>query len=161
MKRKRPTMTVAVLSLFLIFAVLAGAQQAATKCPCNDIDPKAPEYRIGLASHSAKKGCELYLFISVDATHFVREDMVALAHQLNRDFCYEKRVSAIILDDYAAARSPFRNIKFYLEAERGIYKLNRESGEQYIKFSTARDKPKDEVVIDLSTSSKTNTNPHP
>lgn len=73
----------------LRLAILAAAQRPAMKCPSNLIDPKAPEYRIGLAGHGTKKfEGDLYLFIRIDPSHFVREDMLALAERLNKGFCY-------------------------------------------------------------------------
>jgi hypothetical protein len=131
------------------FAVMVAAQQPAMKCP-DLTDRKGPEYRIGLAGHGTKKfEGDLYLFISIDPSHFVREDMLALAERLNKDFCYERRLTAVILDDYYAARHPMRNTKEYRDAERGKYYLNRNSGENYIKFSPERGKPWNEVAIDL------------
>jgi len=144
------TLTLCILG----FAVLAGAQERAVKCLPNSTAQKAPEYRIGVAGHSIKEACELYIFISVDPGHFVREDMLALANRLNQDFCYEKRLTAVIVDDDYAARHPMRNTKVYRDAERGRYHLNRDSREQYIKFSTARGKPWNEVVIDLNAETK-------
>jgi len=149
MARRRYKVIIALSTLG--FAVLAGAQQPAMKCPPDSTPPTAPEYRIGLAGHGTKKfECELFLFISIDPSHFAREDMLALADRLNKDFCYERQLTAIILDDYYAARHPLRNTKKYWAAERGKYHLDRDRREEYIKFSTARGKPWDEVVIDLN-----------
>jgi len=145
-----------IVSLFFVagLAAYGVAQQRAGKCPPDVVDLKAPAYRIGLAAHGTKKNCELFLYISVEPHHFFREDMLALAERLNNDFCYERQLTVIFLDDYYAARHPIRNTKTYWDAERGIYHLDRNTGRAYIKFSTSRDKPKDEVVIELDSRGK-------
>lgn len=149
MKRTYRVTTIGLLSVLLALSVLASAQQPTVNCPSDDVNPKAPKYRIGFAGHARGKDCELLLYISIDPGRFSREDMVALADRLNKDFCYEKRLTAIILDDYDAAKHPLRNKKAYWDAERGSYHLDRERYRQYIKFSTARGKPADEVVVNL------------
>jgi hypothetical protein len=154
MRQQRTKIGTGLLLLFAGLAAFTGAQQRPVKCPSEDVKPTAPGYRIGLAAHSKKNGCELYLYISVDPSHFVREDMLALAERLNQDFCYEKQLTAILLDDYYAARHPLRNTKAYWDAERGTYYFDRKTGRQFIKFSTSRDKRKDEVEIDLNFKAK-------
>lgn len=143
-----PVIWFVLLMLFALSLVSRGQQPM--KCPVDDADSKEPAYKIGLAAHSTKSDGHLYLYISVDPTHFTRKDMQALAQRLNRDFCFEKKLTAILLDDYYAARHPLRNTKSYWDAERGIYHFDRNKGRGYIKFSTARGKRKDEIVIDLN-----------
>lgn len=154
MRQHFARITITGLILFNGLTTNTGAQQQGVKCPSDDVDSKAPAYRIGLAAHATKGSRELYLYVSVDASHFVRQDMLLLAQRLNDDFCYEKRLIVVLLDDYQAARHPLRNSKAYWNAERGIYHLNRNTGRQYIKFSTSREKPKDEVVIELKSAVK-------
>ena len=144
---------IVLLSIFLGLAI-AVAQEPTLKCPSYDIDPTAPKYQIGRAAHAKTESCALYIYISIDATHFVRDDMVKLAKRLNQDFCFEKKLTAIILDDSYAARHPLRNTKSYWDAERGSYHLDRLGGEENIKFSTSRGKPSDEITIDLRPGNK-------
>jgi len=154
MRQQCNKVRVGLLLLFAVLAAFTAAQQGPVKCPSEDVKPTGSAYRIGLAAHSKKNSCELYLYISVDPSRFVREDMLALAERLNHDFCYENQLIVILLDDYYAARHPLRNTKAYWDAERGTYYLDRKTGRQFIKFSTSRDKPKDEVEIDLSFKAK-------
>src|SRR5438132_794320 len=112
-----------VLLMLTALSVFTGGQQQPMRCPVDDVDSKEPAYRIGLAGHATKANGDFYLYISLQPEHFVRKDMLALAQRLNRDFCFEKKITAILLDDYHAARHPLRSSKAYWDAERGIYHL--------------------------------------
>jgi hypothetical protein len=123
------------------------------KCEATSREPDAPEYLVGQVRHTgADKPSEIYLLISVESDQFKKEQMIALARQLKRDFCKEARFSAIIFDDYNAARHvTYLSVTKDMEkAQRGLYHIDRAKNEEYVQFSTARSKPMNEVKIDLT-----------
>src|ERR1044072_5553214 len=63
-----------------------------------------PKYRVGFKDRI--EDGQLLVQISIDPQHFNREDMMALARQLNRDLSREQIVVVVISDEYQAAKSP-------------------------------------------------------
>lgn len=112
------------------------------------------KYRIGSKYRPETAPSMLIVHISIDPKYFNREDMIALARQLNKDFSREKQLTAAICDEYKTAKS--RGIIYDLlrreppTALRGFYEIDRTTGKEGISFSTERGKPLDEVDIDLS-----------
>lgn len=102
--------------------------------------PQAPEYKIGRNLHWQKEPTRFLALISIPPQFFTRTHMIALGKQLNLDFCDEKRIRAIIVDDHRAATiwEPIHLAPFYGPAERGEYYLDRATGEEYLEFSTKR-----------------------
>jgi hypothetical protein len=94
------------------------------------------------------------LYISIDPKHFVSEDMKALANDLRNSLPSEQRFGVIILDDADALvnTSPVHRTSEYLLARRGYFFRDRNTGEEYIQFSTERKKPWDEVLLCFGTS---------
>ena len=95
-----------LIGLLLLIGVytptLALAQQSKASCPPKGVvrNPTAPLYKIGRVGYSAPNHPrEVFIFISIEPKYFVRDDMIALARELNRAYCWEQRVSVIILDD--------------------------------------------------------------
>ncbi|MEA2203720.1 MAG: hypothetical protein QOE77_496 [Blastocatellia bacterium] len=92
--------------------------------------------------------------ISVEAKHFNRDEMIALARRLNKDFRREKLVSVVICDEYKTAKD--HDIVYDLLRRepppglRGFYEIDRVSGKEGISFSTERGKPTGETYIDLT-----------
>lgn len=114
----------------------------------------APKYRIGYQERTKGKPSILVLYISIKPKHFNRDDMIALAKRLNKDFRRELQLNVVICDEYETAKDP-GIIYDLLRREpplalRGFYELDRVSGKEGISFSTERGKPMDEVDIDLS-----------
>lgn len=121
------------------------------KCAAEEVS-NAPEYKIGKVWPTGTKPVEKYLLISIQPDDFTKDKMIALARQLNRQFCKEKRFGVIVFDDYVAARYvTYLSITKDLEkAQRGFYHIDRKKRSEYIQFSSARGKPLDEIRIDLS-----------
>ena len=90
----------------------------------------------------------------MDSKHFNRDDMIALARRLNKDFRREQRVTFVICDEYETAKDP--GVVYDLlrreppPALRGFYEIDRVSGREGISFSTERGKPTSEIFVDLS-----------
>jgi hypothetical protein len=142
--------------VFVHSAATQGPQNSRTrtpeKCKVEDKEPNAPEYKVGRAWPTGTKPSEIYLLISIEPEEFTKPKIVALAHQLKKDFCKETRFGAIIFDDFKAARhvTYLSNTRDLEKAQRGFYHIDRAKNEEYVQFSTARSKPRDEVRIDLT-----------
>ena len=115
---------------------------------------KSPEYKIAYRTRTKGEPSLLQVHISIDAKHFNRHDMTALARRLNKHFRRELRVTVVICDRYEAARRPDvihdLSIGAPPTALRGFYEIDRVAGRDGICFSTERGKPLDEIDIDLS-----------
>ena len=112
------------------------------------------KYQIGKSVPSAEGPPSLLIQISIKPKNFNREDMLTLAHQLNRDFCNEQIIAILIFDSYRSAKSfaPHPHSKTYdrdMKSWRGSYYLNRTNGQEILRFSSAPGKPRDETNVDL------------
>jgi hypothetical protein len=135
---------------FLLFEPVLLARQELVKCKYESKE-LAPKYRIGWRTYSVAGPKTLLLAISIDTHHFSRDEMVALAHRIKRDFCRERKLDIAILDSYKAARAfaPTIEKEWFQKHWRGDYFLDRDSGEERITFSTVPDRPRDEVIVNL------------
>lgn len=138
--RSRIAWTGFLLAVALAAAAGSAAPEATSNCHKTVRDPSAPAYRLGRKFHLTSGLLEFSAQVSVEPRYFTRESMAALARQLNADFCNEKRIQVIIVDDYRAATEwdPVHLSNWYAPAERGSYYLDRLSGEEHIEFSTRR-----------------------
>ena len=154
-----------LLSLLMILAILASISSP-IKCERREIvarslakksqsDPqkKNPDYRIWrIFTPKDKKGLSL-AFVSVNPEHFNRETMSILAKLLNKEFKRKERIRAILFDDpdlardYAIGANDPDGMEKYV---RGVYFLDRSKPEEYIQFSSNRNKPRDEIEIRLT-----------
>lgn len=146
--RARSYITIVAVSLCVsltAFSKTVNSQQSESR--------GAPKYRIGDKYRPESNPSRLIIHISVDPKHFNRDDMIALARKLNKDFPREKQLTAAICDDYKTAKDP--GIIYDLlrreppPALRGFYDIDRVSGKEGIGFSTTRGKPLDEVSINF------------
>ena len=131
------------------------AQQAPENdCPKEATDPQAPAYKVGqvLRFDMKKPYGKTEVYISLEPEHFTRSEMVSLGRVLKNDFCREQKLYIRILDDYRVAAN-FQPVAYeapiFKEAWRGVYFLNRATGEEYIQFATERRKRIDEIKINL------------
>lgn len=95
--------------------------------------------------------------VSVDPKRFNREDMRVLASQLNQEFADTRKLKAGLLDDENIARlfaSGRAEYSTYERAERGRYYLDRTTCQEYIQFSTRRQKRRTKVAIRLNCSGR-------
>lgn len=114
------------------------------------------KYRVARSERTVAGPPTLVLYVSINPRHFNREDIVLLAGQLNRDFCKEPRLTALIFSDYRAAKS----LVFSIEqppthdrdkaALRGGYNLDRVARTESVSFSPDPSKPRDEIKINLN-----------
>jgi len=91
-------------------------------------------------------------FISVDSTVFTHEGAVHLASLLEKRFRRRSRVKAFLFDNpnWAEAHARFKAELRDLERHiRGMYYLDRRKCEEYVKFSSSKDKPWNETTIVL------------
>jgi hypothetical protein len=113
----------------------------------------ASKYRKGCKYRPETNPSRLVLQISVDPKHFSRNDMTALAQRLSRAFPREQLMTIAICDDYETAKDC--GLLYHMGRSerspslRGFYEIDRASGKEGISFSTARDKPLNEIDIDL------------
>jgi hypothetical protein len=120
------------------------------RCKVDSPEPDAPEYRVGRALRHGENLSQMFLVISVEPENFTKDKMIALTRQIKKDYCHETKFMVIFFDDYEAARRVlFLDVTKRLEvARRGFYRFDSKK-EEYIRFSTARGRPLDEVKIDL------------
>jgi hypothetical protein len=146
--------------LVVIAALLPACQHkisqdtnAAPSLPKQTVEESKPsEYKVGQVIRNSTEPYDVTVFISTNPKHFVRDEMIRLARQLNSDFSKEQILVVEILDDdYTASNYlPVANeYTIFNKARRGLYRLNRIKGEEYIEFSTERGKPLNEVRIKL------------
>lgn len=147
-------------TLLLILFLLPGPYelvcgQKPVKCQKEKRVLWAPNYKTGWTTYSAKGPKTLFLAISIDPRHFNRDDMIALARRISKDFCHERKLDVEIFDRRDAARKffPTSEIEWFHKHWRGTYLLDRDAVSESISFSTAPDKRKDEVKVNLSPSS--------
>lgn len=123
--------------------------QTSTECKAKDEKIAAPKYRIADTTRTVSGPPTLVIYLSIKPNSFNQKDMEALARALDRRFCNEQRVSALIFDD----RRIFPRTKAVdaidWSAYRGDFLIDRQTEEGYISFSTERGKPRDEVNIKL------------
>jgi hypothetical protein len=154
-----------LLSLLMILAILASITSP-MKCGQHEIvvrssakrsqsDPqkKNPDYRIWrIVPPENEKGFAL-AFVSVSPEHFNRETMAVLAGLLDEEFKRKDKIKAILFDDhlqaknYAIGANDPDGMEKYV---RGLYFLDRSKPEEYIQFSSNRNKPRDEIEIRLT-----------
>jgi hypothetical protein len=115
----------------------------------SDPQKKNPDYRIWRIVPPNNNGFAL-AFVSVSPKHFNREAMAALAGLLNEEFKRKDKIRAILFDDHVQAKyyaigvnDPDGMEKYV----RGIYFLDRSKPEEYIQFSSKKNKPRDEITI--------------
>jgi len=78
--------------------------------------------------------------------------MAALAGLLNKEFKRKEKIRAILFDDQNLARDYANGANDPDAMEqyvRGLYFLDRSKPEEYIQFSSEKNKPRDEITIRL------------
>ena len=153
-----------LLSLLVILAMLTSVTspmkcgqretvvRSSAKRSQSDSQKKNPDYRIWrIFTPKNKKGLPL-AFVSVSPEHFNREAMAALAGLLNKEFKRKEKIRAILFDDQNLARDYANGANDPDAMEqyvRGLYFLDRSKPEEYIQFSSEKNKPRDEITIRL------------
>lgn len=151
------------LGLLVIAAAQVSAQEP-VKCKSKNGDTRNEvSYRIAkqnrtVESKASKYPPTLVLYISIKERHFNDDDMLALAKQLNEDFCQEPRLGAFIFGDHDAAKrftlsEESSDYALSRRAWRGNYNLDRKQGEEFITFSTDRSTPQIRKTLELRTTS--------
>src|ERR671938_547013 len=117
---------------------------------CRVKDNHAPKYKVGWNEYDTGKPAKLIITISIEPQYFNRNDMTTFARQLNKVYCREQKISAIILDNRRAAKEwgPSSTESIWFDKHvRGIYNLDRITGKEEVSFSTEPGKPIDEIKI--------------
>lgn len=108
------------------------------------------EYKVVTSMRSVKPHESLILWISTSPENFVRDKMILLAHQLNRDFSDEAVIHATIFDSEEDARhyNPAGGMyEISRELVRGEYRLDRVRHREDINFSRDRGESIMQVAI--------------
>jgi hypothetical protein len=150
-----PSMTILAMLASITFPMKCEQRETVVRSSAKTIqsDPqkKNPDYRIWRILPPNNKGFAL-AFVSVSPEHFNRETMAALAGLLNEEFKRKDKIKAILFDDhvqannYAIGANDPDGMEKYV---RGLYFLDRSKPEEYIQFSSDRNKPMDEITIRL------------
>jgi hypothetical protein len=143
----------------MAIAVIGGVSgladgQKIIKCPAKDEHKQMSKYRVGRMRQGTLNGVPILLLqISVEPIDFNRDGMIALAKQLNRDFCNVEHLNVAICDNYSAAKDASLIVNLLRHeanpALRGFYDIDRTKNKEGIDFSTKRGRPLDEMSIDL------------
>lgn len=110
------------------------------------------DYRVWRVFPEDRRGFTTVV-VSVNPRHFNRDDMTALAAQLNREFADRTKLKVGLLDDADTARlfvEGRANYPTYERAERGRYYLDRSACREYIQFSTQREQPRRTIRLNCS-----------
>lgn len=135
----------------MIVSLLAGGsvmgQRSLSECEVIP-DKEVPAYKIGPTLRRPNKTPALTLYVTVGPASFNPASMRALGHALNQRFCKDRTIEAIIVDDNRATTvwDPIHVPELYAGAVRGSYFLDRDSGKEYIAFSSVRGRGFDEFV---------------
>lgn len=160
---------IAVSAFALVTTVFGG--QEPIKCKSQGKGERMPKYKMGLTFRS-KDGLNgpsvLVIQVSIESKHINRTDLLMLASQFKKDFCKEQRFAVVLLTDHRFAKAfPVEGTLWYeewQEALRGEYFLDRNTGEEYISYSTVPNygkNPQSKVKIELdSIPSKKQPQPH-
>lgn len=137
--------------LLMLVSLLAGGslmgQRSLSECEVIP-DKEVPAYKIGPLRRKPNETPALLLYVTVGPASFKTASMRALGHALNQRFCNDRTIEAIIVDDNRATSEwdPVHVPELYAAAVRGSYLLDRDSGKEYIAFSSARGRGFDEFV---------------
>jgi hypothetical protein len=128
------------------------------KCKYESIEG-APKIQIASSFYSVEGPKTLFLVISINPRDISRTSMTALTRRIKSQFCLEKKITVAILDNHEAARAwaPTIEKEWFQQYLRGTYFLDLISNEEWIEFSTMRNRPMDEVRIDFASNKKSNT----
>ena len=94
-------------------------------------------------------------FISVDSAVLTREGVLHLGSRLEKRFRRRSRVKAFLFDNpkWAEAHARFKAELRDLDRHiRGVYYVDRRKCEEYVKFSSSKSKPWDEMTVVLHNS---------
>jgi hypothetical protein len=153
-----------LLSLLVILAILTSIAPpmkceqresvvgSSAKRSQHDAQKKIPDYRIWRIMPPEKKQGFALAFVSVSPEHFNREAMATLAGHLNKEFKRRDKIKAILFDDHVQAKNyaiGANDPDAMEDYVRGIYLLDRSKPEEYIQFSSEKNKPRDEITIRL------------
>lgn len=123
--------------------------------------PRAFSYKVKVGYRTAREPIQLLLQVGVKPEQINRTNLMLLAKQLSQDFCREQGLYVAIYDDPRAVKEWHWLFDYTLSEGkrekgplRGLYELDRKTGEEKISFSTRRNNPLDEVVIVLSESKR-------
>lgn len=132
--------------------------QKLVRCKVKDIH--APRYKIGSTVRTGESEAQpvsatLLVMISIKPQHFNRDDMIALARRLNREYCIEQNLTVLIFDNHQSAGHFSASYESEtqerdLAALRGNYHINRQTGEEVVLFSKDPAKPREMVKIELN-----------
>jgi hypothetical protein len=143
----------------LCVSVSAGAArvthgQAKNVHRCNA--QRAIKYKVKIGYRTIREPIQLILQVGVKPEQINRTDLMLLAKQLSQDFCREQGLYVAIYDDPRAVKEWHWLYDYSLSRGkpetgplRGLYELDRKTGEEKISFSTRRNNPLDEIVIVL------------
>lgn len=107
------------------------------------------DYHVWRVFSEDQKGFTVVV-VSVNPKHFNRDDMMALAKELNRKFQEKSKLKIGLSDDenvarlFATGRAEYST---YEASERGRYYLDRTACTEYIQFSRQRGKPRQTVKL--------------
>jgi len=110
----------------------------------------AIDYRVGRKNTITENSKPLlFVLVSIESKHFVRDDILKLAQQLKKDFESEPRVRVDIFDDFSAASvwDPVHFYGLYQAAHRGTYYRDGPAKKEYVEFSVARGKRKKRITL--------------
>ncbi len=118
------------------------------KLKCKEKNFNDFKYQIALTNRTVSGPPTLVLYLSIKSKNFNQEDMKKLARMLERKYCNESRVSALIFDD----RHIFYSEGIEWTAYRGDIEIDRPTSKCSINFSTQRGNSRKEVVIEIEPS---------
>jgi len=151
------TATTLLIGIFattlVIGAIFRGrdSSSANNSMPATETKLSQPlEYHVWRVFPENRKGFTVVV-VSVNPKHFNRDDMTALAKELNKKFQEKSKLKVGLLDDenvarlFATGRAEYST---YETSERGRYYLDRTVCREYVQFSSERGKRRQTVKLD-------------
>jgi len=108
---------------------------------------KSLDYQIWKVFAPDTKGFTVVV-VSVNPSHFNRQDMTALAAKLNEEFAQKQKLKVGLLDDANAARLFVTGrLEFpdFNRAQKGLYYLDRARCKEFVRFLIGK-RPRNEVI---------------
>lgn len=135
--------------LVIVSLQVSGSSMGQNVSECDVIpDQDAPAYTIGRTRRAPNEMPALTLLVTVKSGSYNPVSMRALGRTLNRTFCNDRTIEAIIFDDERAITKwdPIHLPELHAGSVRGSYLLDRDNGKEYLAFSNARGRGFDEFV---------------
>ena len=155
-------MRIMALVCFVLFVSISSfaQQQKVEKCfvPRN----VRAKYQLVVEARPIGEAKTIILDVVVKPKNFTKEYMTKFANRIKTEYCSDDVITLQIFDNEASVRKWYGDFREGVKTadgeRRGMYYLNRKTGEETIEYSTKLGNPINEVRIELSAPAPEKTN---